>query len=477
MLNARIQSCRHRRTVFCRARAHTAATNRQANKSISLTCKDTIDFVCHSKKRHFFRSFLKRCFESVLYVSRNLSGTGTMEVAPLIPRGTNNKSKKKRPGFRPVGKSNAKTSTSSAEAATTATLQQPGAGSLSTEGVTAAEDNNIHGESKDSSQLDVALCPTTEASQTTPAKAGTRKRKQSTNISIGLTVRKSQPIAPATHEAQSTRQRKITRSIAEATTVSPATQAAEVSSVPTDDTSFPSRSFPRGSKARVVVTNTPAPTVSFPADGHLLQRLASENPDGVRLGTFCSAFKGKKQPRTKKGTGANAAPRANGTSNNAISRGNINASTSNSNTNSMAPNMTGAPVVKIVDGEIVLQESSLLVPGQRRTVQEVEEEFQDVVEEDAQMAVVGASYNSFINRKGPQHWTIKDTKRFFEALRQMGTDFCSMEAFFENRTRKQLKRKYRQEMIRNPALVELALDPRNKTQVGTYNQYSRYSGF
>lgn len=134
----------------------------------------------------------------------------------------------------------------------------------------------------------------------------------------------------------------------------------------------------------------------------------------------------------------------------------------------MTPDAMGAPVVKIVDGEIVLQESSLMVPGQRRTVQEVEEEFQDVVEEDAQLAIVGASYNSFVNRKGPQHWTIDETKKFFEILRQMGTDFCSMEAFFENRTRKQLKRKYRQELIRNPALVELALDPKNRTAVGMY---------
>ena len=124
--------------------------------------------------------------------------------------------------------------------------------------------------------------------------------------------------------------------------------------------------------------------------------------------------------------------------------------------------------MQVIDGEIVLQESSLLVPGQRRTVQEVEEEFQDVVEEDAQLAIVGASYNSFINRKGPQHWTLKETERFFEGLRQLGTDFCSMEAFFDNRSRKQLKRKYRTELIRNPSLVEMALDPRNKTKVGEY---------
>ena len=58
--------------------------------------------------------------------------------------------------------------------------------------------------------------------------------------------------------------------------------------------------------------------------------------------------------------------------------------------------------------------------------------FGEVVHEDATPAIVGASYTSFVPRKGPQHWSLEETKRFYEALRQMGTDFCSMEAYFED---------------------------------------------
>jgi transcription factor TFIIIB component B'' len=123
------------------------------------------------------------------------------------------------------------------------------------------------------------------------------------------------------------------------------------------------------------------------------------------------------------------------------------------------------PQVKIVDGEIVLQESSMVVPNARKTVQEVEEEYQHVVEEEGHTAIVGASYNSFVARRKPQHWTVEETKLFYNTLRQLGTDFVSMEKFFENRTRKQLKKKYQAESIKNPHLIEMALDPRNKLQV------------
>ena len=123
------------------------------------------------------------------------------------------------------------------------------------------------------------------------------------------------------------------------------------------------------------------------------------------------------------------------------------------------------PQVKIVDGEIVLQESSVMVPGARRTVQEVEEEYQHVVEEEGHTTIVGASYNSFVSRRKPQHWAVEETKLFYNALRQVGADFVTMEAFYRNRTRKQLKKKYQIEMVKNPRLIELALDPRNKLPV------------
>jgi hypothetical protein len=120
-----------------------------------------------------------------------------------------------------------------------------------------------------------------------------------------------------------------------------------------------------------------------------------------------------------------------------------------------APTLSAGPVVKVVNGEIVLQESSMVVNASSKEVEEF-----PVVEEEAQLAVVGASYNSFTNRKKPQHWNVVETQLFYEALRQVGLDFGTMEAYFENRrTRKQLKRKYQKESSKNPHLIEAALDP------------------
>ena len=42
-----------------------------------------------------------------------------------------------------------------------------------------------------------------------------------------------------------------------------------------------------------------------------------------------------------------------------------------------------------------------------------------------------------------------------------------MEAFFENRTRKQLKRKFRSESVKNAKLIEMALDPKYQKAIGT----------
>jgi hypothetical protein len=249
-----------------------------------------------------------------------------------------------------------------------------------------------------------------------------------------------------TKKTTATRKRKqsgITAGVSRTTT--------ETSDHATTETSLPSPQLEsKDAKQTSALVLTARPARSQEQDNNILEKLKAENPEGVRLRSFCSRFKGKKgkkDPEDKtpaspqKKEKSNAAPRK------------------------ASNQQTGAPVVQIVDGRIVLQESSLRFPGQRRSVKEVEEEF-DVVEEDAQLAIVGASYNSFVNRKGPRHWSVDETKRFYEALRQLGTDFCSMEAFFENRTRKQLKRKYTAELTKNAELVEMALHPKYQKDVG-----------
>ncbi|KAL7578227.1 hypothetical protein ACA910_012650 [Epithemia clementina (nom. ined.)] len=123
---------------------------------------------------------------------------------------------------------------------------------------------------------------------------------------------------------------------------------------------------------------------------------------------------------------------------------------------------SAGPVVQIINGEIVLQESSMVLHGNAKPPTEDDEEYQ-VVEEEDQLGGIGSSYSSF-SRKGrrPAHWRVEETQLFYEALRQVGTDFATMESFFlttTKRTRKMLKLKYKKECIENPHLIEAALNP------------------
>ena len=165
-----------------------------------------------------------------------------------------------------------------------------------------------------------------------------------------------------------------------------------------------------------IPTNAAVATLEPSNDQDILQQLQAEDPGGVRLSSFCTTFKATK---TKVPPGQARPVRNN---NDPPARQQQQQRTRNYNEPESA---TGAPIVQIIDGEIVLQESSIQAPGARRSVQQVEEEFDQVVEEDSGSTIVGAGYNSFKEgrSKGPQHWTVKETKLFFEALRQLGTDF------------------------------------------------------
>jgi len=225
-------------------------------------------------------------------------------------------------------------------------------------------------------------------------------------------------------------------------------------------------------------------------DQAILEQLASEEKkEGVALNSFCSRFKGPKMSRDNDNNNNNTSDKAGGGATNANGTNNPKNDDTGASSSS-APKSThvnaetaGAPSVQIIDGQIVLQEASVMMPS-RRTVQEVEEEFRDnVVEEDEQLNLVQASYNSFVTKgdhgktRKKGSWSIEETERFYTAVKQLGTDFGSMEVlFFENeRTRKQLKNKYRRELSKNPNLVqELALNPKYQIGLGRFHRSSSF---
>lgn len=219
----------------------------------------------------------------------------------------------------------------------------------------------------------------------------------------------------------------------------------------------------------------------------LMPPVIPQNTSGKpSLKAFCSAFpkpKTAKRGRRKKSNNINnnaEAPAADAAANN-----NNNPPSSSTDPNPPAPPAAPAaasqqPTVQIVNGEIVLQENSVVFQGVGALQNPGNAADMTVVEEEAEMAVVGASYSSFATGKRAsraQHWSVAETHLFYEALRQVGVDFGCMETYFETaaaanaagdiriRHRRQLKNKYAAELKRNPQLVERALQPAGRVGI------------
>ena len=78
------------------------------------------------------------------------------------------------------------------------------------------------------------------------------------------------------------------------------------------------------------------------------------------------------------------------------------------------------------------------------------------VTEVAGAATVGGNYTT---RCHTERWGLEETRRFYSAVQQCGTDFTLMQSLFPSRNQRQLKRKYKMEEKNHPHLVSMALQP------------------
>lgn len=114
-----------------------------------------------------------------------------------------------------------------------------------------------------------------------------------------------------------------------------------------------------------------------------------------------------------------------------------------------------APQVRIVGGEIVVDEDT--------TVMKAEENVNDY----SQMDIVHdtgrhLTSHAFVKHSGSNRWTADETKQFYDAVSMCGTDFSLMSMLFPNKTREQIKGKYRIEERNNPKKMELFMRRRVK---------------
>ena len=110
-----------------------------------------------------------------------------------------------------------------------------------------------------------------------------------------------------------------------------------------------------------------------------------------------------------------------------------------------------APQLKFAeDGSIIINEESLVI--QRVEVEPVYDS--TVVESENQDNLTYNSYRKFHHTK---KWNQKETAKFYKALSMIGTDFTMIQRLFQNRTRDEIKRKFKREEKLNQALIDKIL--------------------
>ncbi|KAL2313546.1 Transcription factor TFIIIB component B'''' [Schizosaccharomyces pombe] len=132
-------------------------------------------------------------------------------------------------------------------------------------------------------------------------------------------------------------------------------------------------------------------------------------------------------------------------------------------------NYSATPRTRVVNGQIVLDETSLEVDRHERDFVPAEE--REYVEENSlSRRVTSATWG---NRQKPEKWNAMDTEKFYKALSQWGTDFALIANMFPTRNRRQIKLKFKQEERRNPARVNQALKIKKPIDM---EEYSKVSG-
>ncbi len=113
------------------------------------------------------------------------------------------------------------------------------------------------------------------------------------------------------------------------------------------------------------------------------------------------------------------------------------------------------PQVKVgPDGSIILDEQSTLI--ETTAAKKAKEDLlkSPLVFESANQAT---NYGSWGKKKKNADWSDKDTVKFYKGLSVFGTDFSLMEGIFKNRSRHELKMKFKKEERLNRALVDKCL--------------------
>lgn len=145
----------------------------------------------------------------------------------------------------------------------------------------------------------------------------------------------------------------------------------------------------------------------------------------------------------------------------AISQSSSSSSLSEAQPVAKAPTYS-APQLKLAeDGSLILNEESLII---HRT--EVVPVFDSTVVENDQND--NLSYNSYRKFHHTKKWSERETAKFYKALSMIGTDFTMIQRLFANRSRDEIKRKFKREEKLNQALIDKILSKTSQIDLSVF---------
>jgi hypothetical protein len=114
------------------------------------------------------------------------------------------------------------------------------------------------------------------------------------------------------------------------------------------------------------------------------------------------------------------------------------------------------PRVKIVDGQIVVDQATLTVQASHEN-RIAEGDFTRKTEERSMI-----NSQTYSTRSKPTKWKKEDTELFYKAIEQFGTDFTLIQSLFPGRTRRQVKSKYMLEQKANDERITSCMNNTNR---------------
>lgn len=116
------------------------------------------------------------------------------------------------------------------------------------------------------------------------------------------------------------------------------------------------------------------------------------------------------------------------------------------------------PQFRIVDGQIVLDQSSLVMDRHARAAAaQVGQDMETIEENDFTRLITSSSYMNSSKLRGPNVWTEAETEQFYRGLSMMGTDFEMIAQMIPGKQRRHVKLKFNREERHNPQRINAAL--------------------